>query len=203
MTATRPSSRTPQPAATPSGDSTAPRAAVVAVRRLFAAETPEYFMLLGTTLFLVVFGWVMVLSSSSIESYVNNKDFFTTATRQGLYALIGVPIMLIAARAPISFWKRWARIAVFAGIGLQLLVFSPIGFSVQGNRNWIRLGSFSAQPSELVKLAFVVWLAWVLTNRRDMLDDWKRIALTIGPLAGIAIGLVLAGSDLGTSIILV
>ncbi len=203
MTATRPSSRTPTPAATPSGDSNAPRAAVVAVRRLFAAETPEYFMLLGTTLFLVVFGLVMVLSSSSIESYVNTKDFFTTATRQGLYALIGVPIMLIAARAPISFWKRWARIAVFAGIGLQLLVFSPIGYSVQGNRNWIHVGSFNAQPSELVKLAFVVWLAWVLTNRRDILDDWKRIALTIGPLAGIAIGLVLAGSDLGTSIILV
>jgi cell division protein FtsW len=144
-----------------------------------------------------------VLSSSSIESYVNNKDFFTTATRQGLYALIGVPIMLIAARAPIGFWKRWARVAVFVGIGLQLLVFSPIGYAVQGNRNWIHLGSFNAQPSELVKLAFVVWLAWVLTTRSEILNDWKRIAVTVGPLAGIAVALVLAGSDLGTSIILV
>ena len=178
------------------------RAAVVAVRRLFAAETPEYFLLLGTTLFLVVFGLVMVLSSSSIESYVSNKDFFATATRQGLYALIGVPVMLIAARAPIAFWKRWARISVFVAIGLQLLVFTPLGFAYGGNRNWIHLGSFNAQPSELVKLAFVVWLAWIVTTRRDLLDDWKRLALTIGPVVVVATGLVLAGSDLGTSVIL-
>ncbi|MEP6843438.1 MAG: putative lipid II flippase FtsW [Pseudolysinimonas sp.] len=202
MTTTRPPARgrsTPPPDPEPQ----APRAAVVAVRRLFAAETPEFFMLLGTTLFLVVFGLVMVLSSSSIESYVDSKDFFATATRQGLYALLGVPIMLIAARAPISFWKRWARAAVFLGIGLQLLVFTPLGYGYGLNRNWIHVGSFTAQPSELIKLAFVVWLAWTLSTRHDLLDDWKRVLFTIGPIVGLAIGLVLFGSDLGTAIILI
>ena len=206
MTTTRPPARSrktgaqPQP---PEPQSQPPRAAVVAVRRLFAAETPEYFLLLGTTLFLVVFGLVMVLSSSSVESYVQSGDFFTTATRQGLYALVGVPVMLIAARAPISFWKRWARVAVFIGIGLQLLVFTPLGYAYGGNRNWIHLGSFNAQPSELVKLAFVVWLAWMLTSRREILDDWRRVLFTIGPLVGVAVGLVLVGSDLGTAVILI
>jgi cell division protein FtsW len=204
VTTTRPpvrSGRSSAPEPTPE-ESQAPRAAVVAVRRLFAAEAPEYFMLLGTTLFLVVFGLVMVLSSSSIESYVSNKDFFTTATRQGLYALVGVPVMLIAARAPVSFWKRWAPFAVFVGIGLQLLVFTPLGYAYGGNRNWIHLGSFNAQPSELVKLAFVVWLAWILTHRSEIVGDWKKVLRTIGPLAGIAIILVLGGADLGTAIIL-
>jgi len=177
---------------------------VVAVRRLFAAEAPEFFLLLGTTMFLVVFGLVMVLSSSSIESYVDSKDFFTTATRQGLYALIGVPVMLIAARAPISFWKRWARVAVFLGIGLQLLViFTPLGWGNGYNQNWIRIGSFTAQPSELIKLAFVVWLAWMLTARPQLLDDWKRILFSIGPVVGLSIGLVLFGADLGTAVILI
>lgn len=203
MTATRPSSRTPKPDPATPRDGETPRAAVVAVRRLFKAEAPEYFMLLGTTLFLVVFGLVMVLSSSSIESYVSNKDFFTTASRQGLYALIGVPVMLIAARAPIGFWKRWARIAVFIGIGLQLLVFTPLGYGYGLNRNWIHIGSFTAQPSELIKLAFVVWLAWVLTTRRELLDDWRRLLIALGPMVALAIGLVLFGSDLGTAIILV
>jgi cell division protein FtsW len=175
----------------------------VAVRRLFAAETSEYFLLLGTTIFLVVFGLVMVLSSSSIESYVSSKDFFGTATRQGLYALIGVPIMLIAARAPIGFWKRWARVAVFLGIGLQLLVFTPLGWGNGYNRNWIRIGSFTAQPSELIKLAFVVWLAWMLTSRPQLLSDWRRLLLSIGPVIGISIGLVLFGGDLGTAIIMI
>ncbi|CAN5493889.1 putative peptidoglycan glycosyltransferase FtsW [soil metagenome] len=203
MTTTRPPARSGRSQPEPAPEPQAPRAAVVAVRRLFAAEAPEYFMLLGTTLFLVVFGLVMVLSSSSIESYVSNKDFFTTATRQGLYALVGIPVMLIAARAPIGFWKRWAPFTVFVGIGLQLLVFTPLGYAYGGNRNWIHLGSFNAQPSELVKLAFMVWLAWVLTQRREILGDWKKVLRTIGPLAGIAIILVLAGADLGTAIILV
>ena len=202
MTTTRPPARSrnsPPPAPEPQP----PRAAVVAVRRLFAAETPEFFLLLGTTLFLVVFGLVMVLSSSSIESYVDSKDFFAIATRQGLYALVGIPVMLIAARAPISFWKRWARVAVFLGIGLQLLVFTPLGYAYGLNRNWIHVGSFTAQPSELIKLAFVVWLAWMLTTRPQIMDDWKRILFTIGPVVGLSIGLVLFGSDLGTAVILI
>ena len=203
MTTTRPPARS-RNSPPPEPEHQPPRAAVVAVRRLFAAEAPEFFLLLGTTMFLVVFGLVMVLSSSSIESYVDSKDFFTTATRQGLYALIGVPVMLIAARAPISFWKRWARVAVFLGIGLQLLViFTPLGWGNGYNQNWIRIGSFTAQPSELIKLAFVVWLAWMLTARPQLLDDWKRILFSIGPVVGLSIGLVLFGADLGTAVILI
>ncbi|GAA2091043.1 hypothetical protein GCM10009840_32730 [Pseudolysinimonas kribbensis] len=185
-------------------DSPRPSAAVVAVQRIFSAETPEYFLLLGTTLFLVVFGLIMVLSSSSIESYVNNdKDFFATATRQGLYVLIGLPVMLIAARAPLSFWKRWAGPAVIAGVVLQLLVFTPLGYGYGGNQNWIKVGSFTAQPSELIKLAFVIWLAWILSRRLDDLHDWKRALIPIGPVVAVSIGLVLVGRDLGTALIMV
>ena len=201
MTTTRPPARSRN--SPPPPEPQPPRAAVIAVRKLFAAETPEFFLLLGTTLFLVVFGLVMVLSSSSIESYVQSGDFFTTATRQGLYALIGVPVMLIASRAPAVFWKRWARVAVFLGVGLQLLVFTPLGYAYGLNRNWIHIGSFTAQPSELIKLAFVVWLAWMLTSRPQIMDDWKRILFTIGPVVGLSIGLVLFGSDLGTAVILI
>jgi cell division protein FtsW len=75
--------------------------AIVAVRKLFAAETPEFFLLLGATIFLLVFGLVMVLSSSAIESRIDDGDFFARAARQGLYAVIGLPAMLLASRAPI------------------------------------------------------------------------------------------------------
>jgi cell division protein FtsW len=175
---------------------------VVAVRRLFDAEAPEYFLLLGTTLFLVVFGLVMVLSSSSIESRVEDGDFFAKAARQGLYALVGVPAMLIAARAPMAFWKRWAGTAVLIGVALQVLVFTPLGYGYGGNNNWINLGSFTAQPSELIKLALVIWLAWVLSRKGDALHEWREVALPILPVAGLAIAMVMAGNDLGTAIII-
>jgi cell division protein FtsW len=204
MTTTRPPRRQPpdrRPAAQPPQQ---PRTVVVAVRRLFDAETPEYFLLLGTTLFLVVFGLVMVLSSSSIESRADGGDFFAQAARQGLYALVGVPAMLLAARAPMAFWKRWAGTAVLIGVALQLLVFLPgLGYERGQNRNWINLGSFTAQPSELIKLALVIWLAWVLSRKGDALHEWREIAVPILPIALVAVGLVLAGNDLGTATIIV
>lgn len=198
MTTTRPPrSRRPEP------QPERPRTVVVAVRKLFDAETPEYFLLLGTTLFLVAFGLIMVLSSSSIESRASGGDFFAQASRQGLYALVGIPAMLLAARAPAAFWKRWAGIAVVIAIGLQLLVFLPgLGYERGQNRNWINLGSFTAQPSELIKLALVIWLAWVLSRKGDALHEWREVALPIFPITIVATGLVLAGNDLGTATII-
>jgi cell division protein FtsW len=182
---------------------------VVAVRRIFAAETPEYFLLLGTTLFLVVFGLVMVLSSSSIESWVSDQDFFARTSRQAILAAIGVPLMLIAARAPMVFWKRWAWHAVIGALILQCLVII-IGLahgSDSYNNNWLTLAGFTFQPSEFIKLGFVMWLALIVTRKVTAINewrsgDWTQYALPLAPVAGGAIGLVMLGNDLGTTIIL-
>lgn len=198
MTATAPRrSRAAQPAAEPRA-----AGAVVVVKRLFAAEAPEYFLLLGTTMFLLAFGLVMVLSSSSIEAYVSQaSDFFSVAARQGLYALIGVPLMLIAARMPISFWKRSAPVLVVATVALQLLVLTPLGYDIGNNRNWIRIGTFTAQPSELIKLALAIWFGWVLTERAGRLTGWRQLVVPALPAVA-GIGLVLIGHDLGTAMIM-
>ena len=59
---------------------------------------------------------------------------------------------------------------MFLGIGpATARVFTPLGYAYGLNRNWIHIGSFTAQPSELIKLAFVVWLAWMLTTRPQIL----------------------------------
>jgi cell division protein FtsW len=86
---------------------------------------------------------------------------------------------------------------------LQFLVFTPLGYGYGGNKNWLNLGSFTAQPSELIKLALVIWLAWVLTTKADLLNDWRHVLLPIGPVVLLAIGMVLIGNDLGTAAILV
>lgn len=206
MTATDRPRRTTGPARArrpPAPAEKAAPTAIVAVRRLFAAETPEFFLLLGTTVFLVAFGLVMVLSSSSIESRASDGDFFAQASRQGLFALIGLPLMLLASRAPISFWRRWAWHAIGLGLVLQLLVFTGLGWGNGYNTNWLQIGSFTMQPSEFIKLALVVWLAWVLTTKNHLLHDWKHVALPIFPVAGLAVLLVLVGNDLGTAAILV
>jgi cell division protein FtsW len=175
----------------------------VGVKRIFAAESSNYFLLLGTTLFLVVFGLVMVLSSSSVESHIAGESSFASFARQGLYALIGIPVMLVASRLPPVFWRRWAWAAVFIGLGLQLLVFVPgIGWGYGGNQNWIRIAGVSAQPSEALKIALILWLALILTTRRGVFDSWKQLVVAIGPVVGLSLGLVLLGQDLGTVVVM-
>jgi cell division protein FtsW len=178
-------------------------AAVIAVKRIFAAETGNYFLILGTTLFLVAFGLLMVLSSSAVESYKASGDFFNGFVRQVLFAAIGLPVMLIAARMPKAFWKRWAGTIMLVAIVLQFLVIAtPLGTAHGGNRNWIDFGSFTAQPSELVKVALVIWLGWILTKKQAVLGNWRDLLMPIAPVAGGAILMVMIGNDLGTVIIL-
>ena len=178
--------------------------AIKVAQKVFGAETSNFFILLGTTMFLLAFGLVMVLSASSVEDGAGvGHDFFSSFTKQGLYALIGVPLMLIASRMPLAFWKKWAWPAVIGTSILQLLVFLPgIGYYYQGNTNWIKIGGFTAQPSELVKLALILWIAWILAAKQNLLHDWKHVFLPIAPVAAVSIGLVLAGNDLGTAMVL-
>jgi cell division protein FtsW len=192
-----PRDREPSPPSTP--------AVLVAVKRIFGSDNGDYFVIIGATLFLVVFGLVMVLSSSSVESLSTNGDPFTAFLRQAMFALLGIPVMFVAARLPTVFWKRWAGIAMLVSIALQFLVVATgLGIDYNGNRNWIRLGeSFTFQPSELVKVSLVVWLGLMLARRLDDLDNWRKLLRPIGMVSGFSILLVLMGGDLGTGIILV
>ena len=201
MTTTRPP-RTPDP--TPPADRRrrGGASAVVKLTNIFRAETPEYTLLLATTIFLVIFGLVMVLSSSSIESHVSDGDFFARASRQAVLAAVGLPLMLVVSRLPLVFWKRWAWHAIIGATILQVLVVTTnLGFGSY-NRNWLKLGPVSFQPSEAVKLALIIWLALVLTQTIKTLPDARRLALTIAAFAGGAILFVIIGNDLGTAIIL-
>jgi len=203
MTTLRPPSRSTPPEPPAKGSERHGFAAVVPLSRMFSPENRDSLLLIGTTLFLVVFGLVMVLSASSVEEQSATGDPFGRVLRQAIFAAIAVPAMLLVGRLPAVFWQRWARPALIVTIVLQLLVFVPgLGGSGGGNRNWVYIGGVSIQPSEFVKLALIIWIGAILGARRDELGDWRRLLLPVGPIAGIAIGLVLAGSDLGTAAIM-
>lgn len=159
--------------------------------------------LYAITLLLVGFGLIMVLSSSSITSYVADQGFFGGFWRQATFAIVGLPLMLLAAAMPVAFWKRWAWVLLGAGILLQLLVFTPLGVEVYGNRNWIQIGGFGAQPSEALKLALVVWIGTVLLKKEPLLGQMRHeIIPVILPGSVFVLGLVLLGRDLGTVLIM-
>ncbi|MBO9577736.1 MAG: putative lipid II flippase FtsW [Microbacteriaceae bacterium] len=203
MTTLRPPSRRSPEPQEPASRERRGFAAVVPITRMFSPENRDSLLLIGVTLFLVAFGLVMVLSASSVEEQSATGDPFGRVIRQAVFAAVAIPLMLIVGRLPVAFWRRWAWPAVLIAGGMQLLVFVPgIGSEDSYNRNWLYIGSFSVQPSEFLKLALVVWIGVVLGRRAEQLDDWRRLVLPVGPIAGLAIGLVLIGNDLGTSAIM-
>jgi cell division protein FtsW len=169
---------------------------------VFRADSSNYYMLLGTTLLLVFIGLIMVLSASSVDSYLTDNNFFMGFLRQGAYAIAGIPLMLLASRVPPNFWRRWARTGVLIGIGFQLLVvWTPLGVDSGGNRNWLAIGDFTFQPAELLKLALAVWLGVMLPIAMDRYGTTWRVLRPLIP-AAIIVGLVLVGGDLGTVLIM-
>lgn len=166
----------------------------------FRAESIYFYRLAGLTGFLVVFGLVMVLSSSSIDSLVANRDAYYIFSRQFLYALIGLTLMLVIASMPLSFIRNRVGLVLLIGFGLQLAV-PFIGISVNGNTNWLSIAGFTLQPSEFLKLALIMYVGWFISNREFELDNPQRVLYPLLAVGGAAVLLVMVGRDLGTAVI--
>ena len=166
----------------------------------FRAESIYFYRLAGLTGFLVVFGLVMVLSSSSIDSLVVNRDAYYIFSRQFLYALIGLALMLVLASLPVSFIRNRVGLVLMIGFALQLAV-PFIGISVNGNTNWLSIAGFTLQPSEFLKLALIMYMGWFISNREFEMDNPKRVLLPLLLVGSGAVVLVMFGRDLGTAVI--
>ena len=171
------------------------------LRDNFQAESIYFYRLAGLTGFLVVFGLVMVLSSSSIDSLVANRDAFYVFSRQSLYAVVGLAVMLFISSLKLKVIQNLVKAAVVFGFALQLSV-PFIGITVNGNTNWISIAGFTLQPAEFLKVALIMYIAWFVSNREHELDDPRRVLLPVLVVGGAALALVMLGRDLGTAIII-
>ena len=202
-TATRPTpgARRPRPAdQPPEGRLTR---ALPFLARLESPVTP-YYVLLGTTAVLVVIGLVMVLSASMVTSYKDDGSSFAIFLNQLVFAVVGLVGAVIASRIPVPWYRRIAFPALIVAVVLQALVFTPLGVTVGGNRNWVRLlPKVQIQPSELTKIGLILVGALVLSNKRKLLGSLRHVIVPfLFPVVAVSIGLVLLGHDLGTSLIL-
>jgi cell division protein FtsW len=159
----------------------------------------EFLFIASTALLLTIFGIVMVISATS----ATETGVMDTALKQATFAVIGIPLMFLVSRLPIAFLKKMAWPALILATLMQLLVFTPLGIDDAGNRNWIDLGFVSMQPSEFMKLALALWIAYVLLRKRALLGIWHHVFIPVIPVGVLAIGTVMAGKDLGTVMVLV
>jgi cell division protein FtsW len=158
----------------------------------------EQQILLLVTLALVAFGLVMVYSATSASAALANGDSSYFFRKQGLYALVGVVLLLLLRRGSYRGLRPLSPALVLGSIGLLLAVLA-VGSTVNGARRWLQVGPAVFQPSELAKLALLVFAAAYLA-RRPAPRTLGELIKPIGLVTGVVCALLLAEPDLGTAI---
>ncbi|ACQ80661.1 cell cycle protein [Beutenbergia cavernae DSM 12333] len=202
---------TPRRAPAPRRSRTAPaagphRASSARTARLAGWDSPvtSYYLIGGVAAVLLCLGLVMVLSSSTIDSMARTGSPFTGFLTQLQYAVIGVPLALVAARLPVVFFRRTAWFAMMGAAAMQLLVFTPLAVGEGGNNAWVELApNVTFQPSEFAKLGLALWLGAVLAAKRSLLARWGHVIFPALVVSGAVLALVLVTNDLGTALVLV
>jgi cell division protein FtsW len=173
------------------------------LRRVLSAQSRDFYILISLTAFLAVFGVFMVLSSSFIDALKTDNNAFSIFFKQSVSAVAGfVALSVVSLLRTSSIRKLMIPFAGFWVVVQLLVVFTPIGVSVNGNRNWIRLFGFTIQPSEFLKLAMILLVAQLIYSKRDELDDLKSSWLPVLLVSGGIMLTVLGGRDVGTVIVM-
>ena len=163
----------------------------------------SYVVLLALVAVLNLIGLVMVLSASSVDSLRTYGSPWYFFERQLLWVVLGSVALLISARIDYRRWRRWSLPAMIAVIGLLFAVLVPgVGISVAGSRRWLGLGSWRVQPSEIAKLALIIYLADLLARRAARMRDAAYSTLPVLLAMGLLGALVMKEPDMGTTMVL-
>ena len=160
----------------------------------------EWNLLVLVTAALVLFGLVMVYSASSGSAALGGGNPLGFLERQVIYAVIGVALLVVVSRLELDRIRALAPTLVVSALVLCLGVLA-VGPRINGARRWIDVGPLVFQPSELAKLALVVWTAAYLSRRRAP-RTLKELGRPIGYLVLLFAVLVLVEPDLGTALTL-
>lgn len=158
-------------------------------------------VLLAVVLYL--FGLMMVTSATSGSELLNHRDQWGFLRKQAMFGVIGFAAMFLAMRFPLNVLRRLAWPLLVVSATLALLVFLPgLGASAKGATRWIALGGFQMQPSELVKIAVIIYLADHLASSRPPVHWLNDFLKSPGGISLGAAALVFLQRDLGTALVI-
>src|SRR3989338_7119614 len=159
--------------------------------------------ILAITLILLIFGLVVLSSAGIVEGQKKFGSAYYYLNHQLLYGVLpGLLLMFLLAKIDYKLWKKLSLIVLVGALFLMVLVFMPkFGYGLKGATRWLNIGGISFQPSELLKLSLIIYLAAWFGNRDQRIRNW---AYGMAPFFIVLsfIGLLLAFQpDIGTLII--
>ena len=164
-------------------------------------NNPMDFTLLITILALLGIGLVMVLSASSPSALAEQADSYYYFKKQLQFGILGLIAMFAISKIDYRFYQKyykWAWILSF----IALVLVKLVGRTINGSQRWIYIGSFSIQPSELVKFFIIIFYAGILVKNRDELSKFGKGFVKHFAMVLPIIGLLLLQPHFSASIVI-
>jgi cell division protein FtsW len=166
----------------------------------------EAAAVMGLTLLLLSFGLVFLYSASSVLALREDLPDTYFVLRQGAAAGAGVGLLLACALLPYRFWERCAWPILVMSIGGLIAVLLPwtlsIAPEINGARRWLRLGPLNYQPSEVAKLAVIIWTAAVAVKKTEHFRSLRRGLGAFLVVWALVVALVALEPDLSTALVI-
>jgi len=161
-------------------------------------------ILLALALGIVLFGLIMVYSSSFIFAQERAGDGYVFIRKQIIFAILGFAVLFLSSHLDHQFWFKTNRLLLlFTTLLLGLVMVPGIGIQTGGAQRWIHLGFFGFQPGELLKFSVVVFVASQLTKKRERFNNFSAAVLSNFILVLPALTLLLFQPDFGTTVIVI
>lgn len=149
---------------------------------------------------LTAFGVVMIYSASSVAFDLRNGDSTSYLRKQAVWVALATITFALARTTDLAWIEKRTKPILGVSLFLLLAVLVPgIGAKVGGARRWIRLAGLNGEPSELAKLAVIVFAAWWGANKQDLLADFKKGFLPAFGVVALTAGLIVLEPDMGTA----
>jgi cell division protein FtsW len=157
-------------------------------------------LLFTATLLLVCTSIVMVYSASAVVAREKWQDPYRFLFKQAAWVLIGLSLVPIVMRIDYRSYRQ--PIVIWTALGVAAVALVAVLFStpVNGASRWLHVGPLGVQPSELAKIALILFTAALLERRMDRIDDLSYALLPIGLTTGLIVGLIVVEPDLGTAV---
>jgi cell division protein FtsW len=171
------------------------------IRNLKFLKYTNILLLIVSTL-LFVFGLVMVFSASNISAFMRYRQSpYYFLIRQGIFLLIGLLGFLTVIGVETKNYNKYAWLGLLICIGMLIYAYF-YGPDINDSRGWISLGSFNLQPSEIVKVVIIAWLATFFEIKKLGVNKLAPSLFAFG-IAFAEAGLVVLANDFGTAAIIV
>jgi cell division protein FtsW len=198
--AVRPASRS---TARRSSASAAPRPRSRGPQRPIGRRSVTFVVLLVVVVALNFIGLVMVLSASSVTALDETGSSWYHFQRQAIWFLIALVAMVVAMRTDYRTLRRFAGPGLVVAIGLLVLVLVPsVGSSANGSQRWLVAGPISVQPSEIAKLAVVIFTGDLLARRASMIRETRLSLRPVLVVVSVICALILLQPNLGTTLVI-